>query len=61
MRLDCQKRGQDKRGLVHRRLTFDMSGVTRQAKPAVARPLDGGVRRHVATSAWVVGQPNSWC
>jgi hypothetical protein len=28
-------------------LTFDMSGVTRQAKPAVARPLDGGVRRHV--------------
>jgi len=33
-----------------RRLTFDMSGMTRQAKPAVACPLDGGVspgeRRH---------------
>jgi len=27
-----------------RGITFDMSGVTRQAKPAVARPLDGGVR-----------------
>jgi hypothetical protein len=26
-------------------LTFDMSGMTRQAKPAVACPLDGGVRR----------------
>jgi hypothetical protein len=31
-----------------RRLTFDMSGVRKQAKPAGARPLDGRVRRHVA-------------
>ena len=29
-------------------LTFDMSGDRRQAKPAGGRPLDGGVRHHVA-------------
>jgi len=34
-RLSCAERG---------RITFDMSGMTRQAKPAVACPLDGGVR-----------------
>jgi hypothetical protein len=28
-------------------LTFDVSGGWRQAKPAVGRPLDGGVRLHV--------------
>jgi len=30
------------------RITFDMSGMTQRAKPAVACPLDGGVRSHVA-------------
>ena len=30
---------------VNASLTFDMSGGTRRAKPAVARPLDGWVRR----------------
>ena len=28
------------------RLTFDMSGGARGAKRPLARPLDGGVRRH---------------
>src|SRR5437667_10561767 len=37
-------------------LTFDMSGVTRQAKPAVARPLDGGVRPH-GTCEMQAGRP----
>ena len=29
-------------------LTFDMSGDRKPAQPAGGRPLDGGVRRHVA-------------
>src|SRR5437867_1479803 len=30
---------------LHWGLTFDMSGGTKAAKPALGRPLDGGVRR----------------
>ena len=30
-------------------LTFDMSGGAKGAKRPLGRPLDGGVRRHVAT------------
>src|SRR5689334_20939528 len=32
--------------------TFKMSGVTPQAKPAVARPLDGGVRPQSHRRTW---------
>src|SRR5947209_7090612 len=32
--------------------TFEMSGVTPQAKPAVARPLDGGVRPQSHRRTW---------
>ena len=32
-------------------LTFDMSGVRRQAKPAGARPFDGVVRSHKPSPA----------
>jgi len=37
--------------VVSRALTFDMSGGTQWAKPAAARPLDGGVRlvQHAVT------------
>src|SRR5881397_4338214 len=36
-----------------RALTFDMSGGTKWAKPALGRPLDGGVRCHVASASAV--------
>src|SRR5213592_3652109 len=34
------------------RLTFDMSGGTKWAKPALGRPLDGGVRPHEGCAAY---------
>ena len=33
-------------------LTFDMSGGTKWAKPALGRPLDGGVRPHEGCAAY---------
>ena len=44
-------------------LTFDMSGGARGAKRPLARPLDGGVRRHrcdFAPSAQGRGWPGRW-
>jgi hypothetical protein len=37
------------------RLTFDMSGMRKRAKPAGACPLDGRVRRHLRRAALFAG------
>ena len=44
------------------RLTFDMRGGRKWAKPACGRPLDGRVRRHaqVATNLGVRQPPLTW-